>query len=91
MAPLIQGLLAALPSLTKAVKVLTDKDERDDNAKSETTDLAKLAGVATGGAAAVVYGLPILGIDPGMEPKDVGIMLLISVGLYFYRRRGTKQ
>lgn len=70
-------LLNYLPSIAEAGKILVDKDTRKDNAGKPSTNLAK-AGIGASG---------VLFIDPNTPPDVAIATLVMSLALYFYRRK----
>lgn len=84
---MLQSLIPSL--IAGAVEIIRDKKAREENSKATSTKIAKVGGGLTAVAASAVVGLPLLEIDPGMTLQEVGYLLLASVVLYLYRRRGT--
>lgn len=81
MAPLLQALLpwlvSLLPSPAEAVKIITDPDTRRDNLGTKTTKAAAVGAIASG----------YMVFDPDTPLEVVIATVLVSVALYFYRRR----
>lgn len=71
------SLFKFLPSVVGAVKILTDQEARKDN---DAALSSKAAMVTLGASSATLF-------SPEQPPEVTILGLLLSVALYFYRRR----